>query len=547
MYDEEPLDTAPAESDLPAVELDEELLYQLLLGEFAVQREDYATAAKAFSDAAKETGDYRVAERAARVALRAKDFKRAKESARMWADLRPEDTSPLEIITLVWVENGDVDEAQAVVEELLGRDASNSGRVYRRLAELLSRQSNQEAALDLMSRLAVLSPEDPDVYYANAYLAGRLKEPDLLIQYIDKALELKPGWEEAALVKVAHLSAREGAREQVTEFCARFLDDYPDASRIRLYFARFLVDHQEFEQGLDQLIELVKREPENADALYSAGLLGIQLERYDEAEEFLRQNLSLRPKNDQARLYLGQLAAERESYDEAEQWYREIQSETYFFQAQLSIGDVLAITEGTEAAISHMQSLHPGNKDEYVRWVLTQEQILRDDKQLMKAKEILDVAVERYPDDTELLYARGLVAAQLQLIDVHERDMRKLIVKDPNNAHALNALGYTLADITDRYEEAHTLIEQALSIRPEDPFILDSMGWVQYRLGNHADAIEYLERALTKREDAEIAAHLGEVLWVNGEQERAKEIWRRAMDQHPENDVLLNTLKKFNQ
>jgi uncharacterized protein HemY len=125
--------------------------------------------------------------------------------------------------------------------------------------------------------------------------------------------------------------------------------------------------------------------------------------------------------------------------------------------------------------------------------------------------------------------------------------MRKLLVKDPENAHALNALGYTLADTTDRYEEAQSLIEQALSIRPEDPFILDSMGWVQYRLGNHSDAISYLERALTKRNDAEIAAHLGEVLWVNGEEERAREVWQLGLEQSPENDVLLNTIKKFDQ
>ena len=155
--------------------------------------------------------------------------------------------------------------------------------------------------------------------------------------------------------------------------------------------------------------------------------------------------------------------------------------------------------------------------------------------------------MERYPEDTDLLYARGLVAAQLNLIDIHEQDMRKLLVKDPQNAHALNALGYTLADATDRYEEAHSLIEQALSIRPEDPFILDSMGWVQYRLGNHSAAIDYLERALTKRDDAEIAAHLGEVLWVNGNQERAREVWQRALEQNPDNDVLLDTLKRFNQ
>ncbi|MDJ0956128.1 MAG: tetratricopeptide repeat protein [Arenicellales bacterium] len=533
-------------TELPDVELTSELLYQLLLGELAIQREEYQTAAEAFAKAAEKSQDYRIAERGTRVALRARDYDRAQQTARIWAKLKPEDTAPLEVVAMSLVEDGRIDEAYAVVEELLDLD-SKTGNVYRRLADLLSRQPNQSGALELLSRLIAQSPNDPELYYAQAFLADRIKEFDVVVESIDKALELKPDWEEAALAKAAHLVSRQADKESVVGFCKQFLEDNAQANRLRLYLARYLVDQGDLEGGFDEFVALIEQDPSNTDALYAAGLLGLQLEQFDEAENYLKQNLKLRPNNDQIRLYLGQLEIERERYEQAEQWYREVRSEGYYFEAQIAIADVLAETKGVDAALEHLQTLHPGDQEAYVRWVLAQERVLRTGKRLMEAKDMLDAAVDRYPEDTDLIYARGLLAAQLDLLEIHERDMRKLLVKDPTNAHALNALGYTLADSTDRYEEAHTLIEQALSIRPEDPFILDSMGWVLYRLGNHADAIEYLERALTKREDAEIAAHLGEVLWVTGEQERAKEVWQRALDQHPDNDVLRDTLKKFNQ
>ncbi len=536
-----------ADSGLPDVELDSELLYQLLLGELAFQRGDFETASGALSTAARQSRDYRLAEHATRVALRAKDYDSAKQSARLWSELRPQDTAPLEVIAMALVEDGQIDDAQVVVRDLLDRKGKTPGTVYRRLAELLSRQPNHEGALELMSRLVDSNLEDPEIHYARAYLADRLDESDLVIESIDRALGLKPGWEEAALAKAAHLAGNKVQKESVVAFCEGFLNDFPESNRLRLYFARFLVDRGELGPGLDQFVTLIEQEPSNADALYAAGLLAIQLERYEEAERYLTKNLQLRPGNDQVKLYMGQLAIEREDYEQALEQYRAVQSESFYFEAQLAITEILSETDGVEAALEHLETLYPVNQDEYVRWVLAQEQVLRKVKRLDEAKAVLDSAVGRYPEDNELIYARGLIAAQLNLLEVHERDMRKLLVKDPENAHALNALGYTLADTTDRYEEAQSLIEQALSIRPEDPFILDSMGWVQYRLGNHTDAIAYLERALTKRNDAEIAAHLGEVLWVNGNEERAREVWQLGLEQGPENDVLLNTIKKFNQ
>jgi tetratricopeptide (TPR) repeat protein len=290
-------------------------------------------------------------------------------------------------------------------------------------------------------------------------------------------------------------------------------------------------------------------EPKNADALFAAGFLSLQLELYDKANKYFTSNLKLRPDHSQSLLYLGQVATQQERYAEARKWYDSVNEndQENYFEARVLLASVIAKTDGADAAITHLDELRAHDEEQFVRITLTKELVLREAKELKRAKVILDDAVGAYPENTELLYARGLVAAQLQLLEEHEQDMRKLLDKDPKNAHALNALGYTLADATDRFDEAHALIEQALAIRPNDPFILDSMGWVQYRMGNHDLAIEYLERALAKREDAEIAAHLGEVLWTTGEYKRAEQIWNEALKKHPTNDVLRGTIEKLKQ
>jgi tetratricopeptide (TPR) repeat protein len=184
--------------------------------------------------------------------------------------------------------------------------------------------------------------------------------------------------------------------------------------------------------------------------------------------------------------------------------------------------------------------------EELVRRLLIQEQVWREGaKDRARARQLLDEGLARFPENLELLYARGLLAATMNDVPLMEKDLREVLVKDPNNAHALNALGYTLADQTGRYAEAQQLVGRALELRPEDPFILDSMGWVQYRLGNHQAAVEYLDRALTKRDDAEIAAHLGEVLWVKGDKTRAEEVWGRALKHSPDNEILKGTVTRL--
>jgi len=285
--------------------------------------------------------------------------------------------------------------------------------------------------------------------------------------------------------------------------------------------------------------------PDDADAAFAVGMLSLQINRLDEAEKYLKRALDLRPQNDQARLYIGQVLEQQKRYREAGQWYAQVSPGEYYFETQTRIGLILAKQGDLAAARKHLQSIQPESDQQRVQLALAEEQLLREAKLHREAFEILNAAERAVPGDKDLLYARALIAEKLNLLDVAERDLREILKKDPKNVNALNALGFTLADRTTRYQEAYELLQQALALKPEDPFILDSFGWVQYRLGNQAEALKHLKRALELRNDAEISAHLGEVLWVTGNRNEAESVWNRALNLTPDSETLLGVINKF--
>ncbi|MDZ7842178.1 MAG: tetratricopeptide repeat protein [Gammaproteobacteria bacterium] len=539
---------APAEPEfkLPDVALDGELLYLVLLGEVAASRGDRETAAESLMEAARISRDPRLAQRATRIALDAGRFEVAREAASLWVTLQPDQDQARAALALIMVEQGRIADAAAELIALLRNDGEPASNELSRVARLLGQLSNQDNALAAMERVVAAFQDNADAHFAAAFLADRVGRDELVIDALERALVLRPDWEEAALAKLGHLIQNQYPREQVAAFALGFLAAAPEANRVRISYARYLIDQEASGAALEQFQEVLKQDPENTTGLMSAGLLSIQEEQYKAARKYLARHLKLTPENDQIRVYLGQIAEEQERYAAAEKWYREVSDQSQLFDARLRLGTVIHEREGVEAAMAHLDSLATDDEDEFVRLALTKELVLRRAEELERAKHMLDDAVARYPANGDLLYARGLLSARLKRINEHEQDMRTLLEEDPNNAHALNALGYTLADSTDRFDEAFELISKALQMRPDDPFILDSMGWVHYRLGNHQDAIEYLERALSQRDDAEIAAHLGEVLWVVGDRERARKVWKRARREDPDNHVLNETIERLN-
>lgn len=536
----------PAAAPLPNIALSPDLLYDLLLGEIAGQRGQLDVAATSLTRAARKSRDPRLLERATLVGLYAKRPKETVETARLWVEAQPNNLEARESLAAILIEIGNVAEAKTHLEAIVRQAAGNDlSQAYLRIAAALGRQQNRAMALEIMNSLVEMHANKAEAHFALAHLAVRSGDLEQANKVIDRALKLRPDWEEAALFKTRVLISQKES-EKVVTFSEQYLATHPRATTFRTNYARYLVDLKQWDKARDQFKRVVAVTPRDADALYAVGLLALQTNDLEEAKKFLTQTLEVQPDNDQARLYLGQIAEQRKQYTEAAHLYDAIQvGSAHYFEAQARNALVMARQGNVAGARAHLHKLTPENETQQVQQVLTEEQILREANQHQEAFTVLSKSLKQNPNNIDLLYARALVAEKLDNLDMHEQDLRLILKQDPKNAHALNALGYTLADRTTRYDEALKLLEQAYALKPDDPFIMDSMGWVKYRLGQYDEAVKFLKAALEKRPDAEISAHLGEVLWVMGDRAGAESVWRRALQASPDSEVLLGIIKKF--
>jgi tetratricopeptide (TPR) repeat protein len=546
--DEPPVTTAHKTPALPKVELTPEVLYNVLVGEIAGRRGEYGLSVRALSNAARETGDPRLAERATRAAIFAKRFDEALDTGKMWVNLRPENSSAREALALVLLELNQPAEAKVHLEKMLelAKQENRLGRTYLRIAAVLGREKNRAEALKIMTALTRKNAGNAEAQFALAHMSMRAGNLTVASAAIDRALIIRKGWEDAALLKARILAATNDEKRTIL-FYNEYLQKYPTSGKMRMNFARYLVDRKQWEQARKQFQLVLKGRPEDTDVLYALGLLSLQTNHLEDADTYFRRAIDVDPSNDQIRLYLGQTAERRKRFDLATRWYKSVSHDKHLFEARTRLAVVIAKQGDLAKGREILKSVNPANDAQRAQLALAEEQMLREAGQYEAALEVLNRALKSLPEHKDLLYARALVAEKLDNLNLHERDLRLLLKLDPKNAHALNALGYTLADRTDRHQEAYMLIKQALDLRPDDPFILDSMGWVQYRLGHMAEAIRYLKRALDIRYDAEISAHLGEVLWMTGKHQQAERIWNEALKRAPDNESVKKAIKKFRQ
>jgi len=527
--------------------LSQDLIYEYLLGDIAARRGDPVTAAGAMTRAAELSSNLEITLRAFSMSMEAGRYEQALELSELLAsidsDYPGERALALRLQALMALDREeDVFHTLVALIDTLPDQAE----LPQYIAQTLGRTPEPGRWLALIERVAIHFEDNPWTQLSAGWLAYLADEGDRAQAALDRALVLKPGWEEVALLKFSHLRQNDD-HGPVAAFAIDFLDRYPDRVRLRLAYGRLLAEWNDNLAALSQFEKLLEFDPRNIDALYAAGILSQGLAFLDQAKTYFETLLEHYPQEDRSRLYLGQILSEQGEYDDALDLLREIVSADLYFDVQIRVGFVLADAGHIEEALRHLADVTPKSQDEQVRIYLAREQVLRDSGQPEQALELLSAALIDIPDHPDLLYARGLVTAIMDRVAEHERDMRRLIEIDPENAHAYNALGYTLADKTDRLAEALELIEKALALLPGDPFILDSLGWVHYRRGDLDLALEYLRLAMDQRPDAEIAAHLGEVLWQLGDKDQAIAAWQDGKQADPDNPVLKDTMRKFGQ
>jgi tetratricopeptide (TPR) repeat protein len=544
--------SAPAASQAAAVdELTPEVLYRILVGDVAMQRGDAALAARAYFEAARDARDPVLARRATEIALFARQRSLALDAAKLWQELDPKADRARQMVASLALSGAGSDlkaELQRVLIEAAANDKS-LGEAFLQINQALAAQTDKTAAFRLVQDLAKPYPKVPEAWFAVA-LAGyntKLSDPEIVAaatHAADQALELKPGWDRAALIKADILA--KGSPDAAIAFLKQFLATTPDARAVAGGLAQLYVEQKRFADARAIFQNLWDEDPEDREFEFAVAAISLQMKDYATAQRLLEE-LDQVGYGDKGVVpfYLAQLAEETKHYDEAITRYREVTAGDRAWLAKLRVGAMIAKKGDLAGARSYLEGLQPESSDQRVELAQTQAQLMRDAGDYKGAYAILTAALDRQADSIDLLYDVAMVAEKLDRIDEVEARLKRLIELKPDNAQALNALGYTLVDRTRRIAEGLKLIEKALQIAPDDPFILDSMGWANYRMGNLDDSEKFLRRAFGDQADPEIAAHLGEVLWAKGERDRATEIWQSQLKTSPDNAVLIETMRRL--
>ena len=521
-----------------------DLLYYILVAETAGKRGQLDVALENYQAAARISDDPRLAERAMGIALLLNRGEAALEAARRWNALEPDNRKAQQMLVLVLLRNQAMDEAGQRLDEIRRVNSDDGQDGFATIGALLGQVDDRDLVFQIMVAMRDRYPDSPFANYYFALAAVGKGERQQALASLNTTLVKKPDWSQAHLFR-AQILVEMGNIEQALDGMDRVVAERPEDQRLRMGYARLLVEAKRPEEAQKEFQKLLDADPENVEALYALGLLMMQAKQLDKAEHYLMQVMRRGVRLMDVYYEMGRLEELRENYAKAKDWYMRVTDQGRFLGAQVQVGKMLARLDDFTSLKKHMGRLRQDHHENAVILFLAEAEILREEGRTREAFELLGQALEQHPRDNDLLYARALIAEKLDRLDILEQDLRAILETDPDNGHALNALGYTLADRTDRYQEALEYLEQAIAMLPEDAAVLDSMGWVKYRLGSYEVSLDYLRRAYERSPDAEIAAHLSEVLWVSGKREEAREIWRNAMERDPGNEFLLKVKERL--
>ena len=519
--------------------------YSLMVAEIALNQGDTALAVKHYLEVARSQDNPEIAERAVRVAVYGQNLEAAVEAAQRWIELDPNRVEARQVIAAIYVRQDKIQEAFTYLDGMIRTSELDDAELFPPLLGILAREKNANTVLAVSQRIAYEYPERAYAQYLHGMLAAQNGRSEEALRFLDRSL---------AIVEIegvhsarAKLLLRLGRPDEAVVSLRKAVESSPDDQNLRLTYARLLVDVKQYEAARVEFEKLHKASPDDAELLYTLGLLSLESQRLDDAEKYMMMLVRLNQREGEAQYYLGRINENRKLYEAAIEWYSKVFVGDYKFDARLRIADMLGRLERIDEAVAHLDEMLKGSQSDgsLVRIYIAKGELLRGARRYPQAMEVFNTALEIVPGNGDLLYARALVAEKLGRIDILEADIRAILKTEPDNAHALNALGFTLADQTDRYDEAYGYIKRAIEIMPDDAAIIDSWGWVHYRLGDYEKAISLLRKALSRFEDAEIAAHLGEVLWVSGEQQEAREIWQRALKKSPDDPKLQSVMQRF--
>ncbi len=522
----------------------QEYIYKILVAETARLRGNNILAANYFFDIASKTNDLIIVERATQHALLAQDYNLAMQAAQLWVTLAPNNPYARQVLGKVLLEQKHTYEAVIHLEAIIDTFKDNTDQLESVLEDILEQHQDKNQVIELLEKLLIKRPNNPTILLMYSRILLQMEQFEPALNNLRKLLAIEPGHMEAVPL-YTYILDKNGKTEEALQWIQQALSKYPNNSEWRLMYARMLADDEQFKESIRQFESVASEYPDNADILYALGILFVQTKQFVEAKSNFLNLIRFGERVNSSNYYLGHIAEQKNDLDNALFWYKKVKGGPTYLNTQARIALVLVEQNLLDDAIAYLQNVPMDDPEEAVSLIQLGAELLIEKKRYQPALDMYNHALSYTPNHPDLLYMRALLYEKMGKFKEVETSLRRLLVNEPNNINAMNALGYTLINNTNRYREAYDLIQRAISLGGNEYYILDSMGWVLYKMGKYVESIAYLRKAQAKNYDAEIAAHLGEVLWQNKEQHDAEQIWYKALQSFPKNEKLREVVQHF--
>ena len=512
-------------------------LYKLLAAELALQRANAPLALKEYSQQAFVTHDEQIIERALQIANFLQDSVAALPLAKEWVTHYPEQKKAFYQLAYHALKTQNYTQAMTAIDKLLMLEPETELEAL----FLSAYPTNIEQRQHMLTALIELEknyPKNPHLLFAHSLLIGENGDVAQAINFIQKAQTLNPSSVPTILLHARLLSLNK-QNTQALQILAQALKKYPDSQQLNMHYIRALISNKNYTAAEKTLTQLLLKNPQNTEMLLMHALLSYDNKHDTEATDSFKKLLALESNTNEAYYYLAMIAKRQNKLTEAENYLSQIHDGERFLNAQAELAQIRLKDQRQAQVKQQFNEARQRNPEIASTLYALEAEVLRENQRPEEAYAVLMDAINKHPQDNMLLFSRALLSEKRNDLIQFESDMTELVKRDPNNASYLNAYGYTLADRTDRLKEAETLLQAAIKLKPNDPAIMDSVGWLLYKKGSVFEGLTYIKKAFAASNDEEIGLHLAEILWVSGYKNEATAIWQQLLSQNPKSEAVL--------
>ena len=520
-----------------------EFVYKFLLAEIAAQRGDLTSAGHLYYDLAKLTKNIPLAQRATNIAGYARNGRLALDSAELWRQLDNDSLEAKQILAELFISSGNLAKARPIIEKLLEQEKTRAdGFLY--LNNLLSKVENKKNALRFILAISKPYPELAEAHFSIAHTAFFAGDIKLAEKELDITESIKPNWETAALFRGYMLAI--DWPEKALEFYQSFLNVNPNSNEVRLEYAKILANLKMYSKAKSEFLRLVDGSLASPEISLTVALLSLELNDNILAEKFFNQALERGYiDRDKIQIYLAKIYLDRKEPDTAITFLDKISSGKLFVEAKILTAEIIAENRSVDDGIASLSKYKNLSPDDKLQFLKAKTSLLYNNNRQQDAFDLMKGADSNFNNSAEFKYDYAMLAEKMGNLLLMEQLLKEAIKIKPDYAYAYNALGYSYADRNIKLADAKKYIEIALSISPNNHYIMDSMGWLHFRMGNIEIALQFIEKAYKIQKDPEIAAHLGEILWKMGKLKQAEKVWEESIKTYPSNTVLIETFERL--